>query len=178
MTTSGEAETLFCVRHPDRATVLRCGRCNAPICVACTIQTPVGVRCPGCAQTRRLPTYEVSLPLYVRAGVVGLAVGLLGGMVVSGLLRGLFAIWLAPVFGWLVGEAVARAANLRRGLGLQIIAAAAVLVGAVFGPVLPAVLAGRPIGAALLQAVLVAGSDLWIGIFGLLAVFFAAQRLR
>lgn len=178
MTTSDDAETLSCIRHPDRSTVLRCGRCNAPICVACTVQTPVGARCPACAQMRRLPTYEVSLRLYLRAAGAGLATGLLGGMVISGLLRGLFAIWLAPVFGWLVGEVVARAANLRRGPGLQAIAAAAVLVGAVFGPALPAIVSGRPIGTALLQAVLVAGGDLWVGVFGLLAVFFAVQRVR
>jgi MFS family permease len=136
------------------------------------------MRCAACAQMRPLPTYEVSAALYLRAALAGLAVALLGGMVVSGLLRGLFAIWLAPVFGLLVGEAVTRAANLRRGPWLQVIAAVAVLLGAVFGPALPAILAGRPVDAALLRTLLVAGGDLWVGIFGLLAVFFAVQRVR
>lgn len=178
LSASDEPKPLFCARHPDRPTVLRCGRCNVPICVSCSVPTPVGTRCIACARVRLPPTYELSAALYARAALAGLAVALLGGMITSGLLRGLFAIWLAPVFGLAVGEAIARAARQRRGAGLPAIAGAAVLLGAVFGPALPAIAAGWPVDAAIVRALLVAGSDLWTGVFGLLALFFAVQHLR
>jgi hypothetical protein len=45
-----EPETLFCYRHPQTETVLRCNRCNKPICPKCAQCTPVGFRCPECIQ--------------------------------------------------------------------------------------------------------------------------------
>ena len=44
--------TLRCYRHPERETLLRCGRCERPICLACQVRHPVGVRCPECAPVR------------------------------------------------------------------------------------------------------------------------------
>lgn len=40
----------YCYRHPDRATRLSCSSCGRPICVDCTIDTPVGQKCPECAR--------------------------------------------------------------------------------------------------------------------------------
>jgi hypothetical protein len=40
----------YCARSPDVETDLRCGRCDVPICPSCLIQTPVGIRCPDCAE--------------------------------------------------------------------------------------------------------------------------------
>lgn len=37
-----------CYRHPDRATGLRCSRCERPICGFCSYDSPVGQRCPQC----------------------------------------------------------------------------------------------------------------------------------
>jgi membrane associated rhomboid family serine protease len=37
-----------CYRHPDRHTLLRCSRCERPICAACSIDATVGQRCPEC----------------------------------------------------------------------------------------------------------------------------------
>src|SRR5207302_6294054 len=51
--TSAPDETLRCARHPNTETVLRCGRCETPICPRCQIQTPVGARCPTCARVKR-----------------------------------------------------------------------------------------------------------------------------
>lgn len=48
--TSGDQPTpLVCYRHPDRPTRLSCSNCGRPICVDCTIDTPVGQKCPECA---------------------------------------------------------------------------------------------------------------------------------
>ena len=37
-----------CYRHPDRHTLLRCSRCDRPICASCSIDATVGQRCPEC----------------------------------------------------------------------------------------------------------------------------------
>jgi membrane associated rhomboid family serine protease len=39
-----------CYRHPDRHTLLRCSRCERPICTACSIDASVGQRCPECVR--------------------------------------------------------------------------------------------------------------------------------
>lgn len=40
-----------CYRHPDRNTLLRCSRCDRPICGACSIDASVGQRCPECVRS-------------------------------------------------------------------------------------------------------------------------------
>lgn len=42
-------KTIFCARHPQTETGLRCGRCDTPICPRCMVHSSVGIRCPECA---------------------------------------------------------------------------------------------------------------------------------
>jgi membrane associated rhomboid family serine protease len=44
--------TQTCYRHPDRETGVSCSSCGRPICPDCMTPTPVGMRCPECAQQR------------------------------------------------------------------------------------------------------------------------------
>ncbi len=44
------AET--CYRHPNRETGVSCSSCGRPICPECMTPTPVGMRCPECAQQK------------------------------------------------------------------------------------------------------------------------------
>ncbi len=44
-----EPPKVFCARHPETETMLRCGRCNTPICPRCMVHGAVGIRCPDCA---------------------------------------------------------------------------------------------------------------------------------
>lgn len=44
------AET--CYRHPNRETAVSCSSCGRPICPDCMTPTPVGMRCPECANQR------------------------------------------------------------------------------------------------------------------------------
>ena len=40
---------VYCARHPQNETGLRCGRCDTPICPRCMVHAGVGIRCPECA---------------------------------------------------------------------------------------------------------------------------------
>ena len=54
----GTAEiTLTCGRD-GTATRLRCAACQAPICPACYVRTPVGLRCPDCSVSSVPPLRE------------------------------------------------------------------------------------------------------------------------
>ncbi|MCW8804247.1 MAG: DUF4097 family beta strand repeat-containing protein [Ignavibacteriaceae bacterium] len=41
---------ITCANHPNTETLLRCNRCEKPICIKCAIQTPTGYRCKECVQ--------------------------------------------------------------------------------------------------------------------------------
>jgi len=74
---SGPSETLRCARHPNTETVLRCGRCDTPICARCMVMSPVGARCPSCAQVKRFQLLLKPVELATAVGY-GLAVGAIG----------------------------------------------------------------------------------------------------
>ncbi len=48
-----------CYRHPNRETAVSCSNCGRPICPDCMTPTPVGMRCPECAQQRTRVTRGV-----------------------------------------------------------------------------------------------------------------------
>ena len=115
-----------CAAHPSVETNLACGKCGTAICPKCLVHTPVGARCKNCAGLKRLPTYQVATTQYLKAALVGLALALALG-IAWGWLRGLvpyfgiFGIFVAAGAGYLIGEAISRSVNLRRGTILQII---------------------------------------------------------
>lgn len=126
-----------CAAHPDVETDLRCGKCGRPICPRCTVQTPVGARCPDCAKLRRLPTYEVSARQYLIAAGVGLGVAAAVG-VAWALLWRLFPnlylyLLLAAAAGYAIGELMSLSSNRKRGRGLQAIAASCMVVSFAIG---------------------------------------------
>ena len=53
-------EPLTCANHPGRETMLRCNRCEKPICTSCAVHTPTGYRCKECvnAQKKKFDTAE------------------------------------------------------------------------------------------------------------------------
>ena len=40
---------MYCAKHPNEQTYLRCAKCGKPICARCRVSTPVGFRCFECA---------------------------------------------------------------------------------------------------------------------------------
>src|SRR5207248_9680104 len=89
------AETLRCARHPNVETVLRCGRCETPICPRCLIPTPVGARCPTCAQVKRFALLLKPAEL-ARAIGFGVLVGAIGTVIAT------FIGGFLPLLAWMV----------------------------------------------------------------------------
>jgi hypothetical protein len=168
--TNTDNEVTYCARHPNVETYLRCGRCDTPICPRCLVQTPVGARCPECANISRLPTFDVPLAYFIR-GLVAAAAGGFGlGIVwgyISGGGRGLgfFTFFLAMGLGWAVSEVISLATNRKRGVSLQICAVAGVLIAflvrniVLYGDLLPR-------------------NDPFVYIAAGFAAFFASSRLK
>jgi hypothetical protein len=160
-------DIVYCARHPQVETYLRCGRCNTPICPRCLVQTPVGARCRDCANVSRLPTFNVTPVFFARgmtaALVSGIGVGVLWAFFTGGVsFGGFFLIFIGVGVGWAVSESVSLATNRKRGLGLQVCAvlgvALAYLVHEAIAP-----------GTAIVRFDLLAAG---------IAAFFAASRLR
>lgn len=137
------SDTLRCARHPGVETVLRCGRCETPICPRCLIATPVGARCPTCAQVKRFALLVKPAEL-ARAIGYGVGVGAVGTIIVNFIpFLGLLGYM---IMGFVVGEAVSIGANRKRARELGPIAVACVFVGYELGFVLSFVIGGRPFG--------------------------------
>ncbi len=96
------------------------------------VQTPVGARCPDCAQLYRLPTFQVATRhLLIAAGAgLGMATvcGLIWGLLSSFLGFFYLNILLAAGAGYAIGEVISLSVNRKRGTKLAIIAGLAVAI--------------------------------------------------
>ena len=121
-----------CKRHPKVETNLYCGKCGDPICPRCLVQTPVGARCPACAKSSRVPTYQVGRVYYLRGAgaalVLAVATGLAWGFIRSLLFSGFFNFLIGAGVGFAIGEGITLATNRKAGIGLSVIAGVAVVI--------------------------------------------------
>lgn len=175
-----ENEKLFCYRHPDRETVLRCNRCDQPICTSCAVRTPTGYRCRECVRSQQ-KTYETAVTSdYVVAALISGVLAFLGSLVVSRL--GFFTLLAAPFVGMIIAEAVRAAVKRRRSKMLFQITTAATVLGSL-GSLLPAVLglvfllvSGEP-----QAAISIIWSVIWPGIYTFLvgsAVYYRLSGIQ
>src|SRR5947207_4074215 len=175
-------ETLYCYRHPDRETWIRCGRCDRPICTRCAMQGPVGSRCKQCGTLAFDPLTSFT-PRQLTLGIgTALAAGLVGGFISSRI--GFFSIFVAFFAGGFIAEIVQRVTGYKR---------EPVIAGILFGGILFGTLLGALIsfwmtygfmlsavgegGAALVQP-LVVDAVTWALVSGGAACVGAWQRLR
>jgi hypothetical protein len=123
---------LKCSRHPQVETNLSCSKCGTPICPKCLVQTPVGARCPDCANLGRLPTYRVGAVNYFTTAGVGLGMAIACGVawaVIDWVIPFFsFSLLLAPAAGYAISEVIGRSVNRKRGTGLAIIAGVSVVI--------------------------------------------------
>ena len=162
---AGMPDIVECARHPGVETALSCGRCETPICPSCLVHSPVGARCPDCAQVVKAPMYTLSGGHYVRslaaALVGGVAMGVLWALLLQPLTIGFFSLLVGVALGYAFTRLMQFATGGKRGPLVTIFAA-----GGIF----------------LAWAVQFALADVRFAIWGLLAaaigVWFAYQNLR
>jgi len=119
--------TLYCANHPNRETMLRCNRCEKPICSKCAIQTPTGYRCRECVrgQQKNFETAQwQDIPLAFSAATL---ISFLGSLIAGRM--GFFVIFIAPIVGTIIAEAARFITKRRRSQRLFQIVAAGVLIG-------------------------------------------------
>ena len=88
-------EPVYCLRHRDTETGLRCARCNDPICPECMVQAAVGHICPSCVTWERNPVAQVAGSRLLAAVGAGLGAGLLIAIAVT-VLSALFGGFFHP----------------------------------------------------------------------------------
>jgi hypothetical protein len=147
-----------CARHRNVETYLRCGKCGTPICPKCLVHTPVGARCPKCAAPPKSARRGAGPATYALAGLVGLGIGMLGGVILVIVPFGALAILPLLLTGFLVGEAISAVARRWYGPSLAVLAFVCAVVGPLLGralliaPLLPVEGAAAKASAALLTA--------------------------
>lgn len=122
---------MFCYRHPDRETWVRCGRCDRPICTRCAMQGPVGMRCRDCGKPVRDPLTAMT----PRQALTGTAVAIGGGAIVAfiALEIGFFGILIGYFGGRFIAEMLERAIGYKRGPAAMLVIGGGIALGAVLG---------------------------------------------
>jgi hypothetical protein len=126
-----EPQPLYCYRHPERETWVRCGRCDQPICTRCAMQGPVGLRCKTCGNPARdalasLRPSQIAVGALV-AGGLGAAVGYFSAHF------GWFMLVVGFFAGTLIAEALDRTVGIKRGPRILAVAIAGIVVGGLIG---------------------------------------------
>jgi hypothetical protein len=119
--------TVFCVNHPQTPTTLRCNRCNKPICAKCAVLTPTGYRCKECVRGQQ-KTFDTAMwydyPLaFFLAGILSY----IGSILVDFI--GFFTLFVAPIAGVVIAEAVRFAVRRRRSKPLYQLSSVAAVLG-------------------------------------------------
>lgn len=140
-----EPQPLYCYRHPDRETWVRCGRCDQPICTRCAMQGPVGLRCRTCGKPSRdalasLKPNQIAIGLAVATGL-GAVVGYFGAQF------GFFMIVIGFFAGTIIAEALDRTVGIKRGPRILALEIAGIAIGGVLGSSLSLVTMWREIEA-------------------------------
>ena len=103
---------LYCYRHPERETLLRCNRCDQPICITCAVKTPTGYRCGECVRSQQKIFDTAEWTDYTVTMILAALLSFAGSYLTA--LLGFFTIIIAPVVGMLIAEAVRRILKKRR----------------------------------------------------------------
>ncbi len=166
---------LYCYNHPNRETQLRCNRCNRPICADCAVLTETGYRCKECVRGQQKIFETAEWIDYPIAAIVAAVLGYIGSLVVGYL--GFFTIFVAPIIGVVIAEAVRWVTRRHRAPWLYRTAVIAAVVVGLFRPLLYlfAFLGGGFAGLGVLTALL------WQGVYLVLmasSMFYRLSGIR
>lgn len=150
--------TLTCYIHPERETILRCNRCERPICTSCAVLTPTGYRCQQCVRGQQKVFNSANSLDYILAPLAAALLSFAGSQVVR--FFGFFTLLAAPLAGMIIVEAVKRITHNRRSQQLF-----ALITGAV-------VLGGLPMLAVMLMRIFLAVNAGAMNVLGLLPLVY------
>ena len=125
---AAQSEPVYCLRHRQTETGLRCARCNDPICPECMVQAAVGHLCPSCVTWERNPVGQVATSRLGLAVAAGMGAGILLAVAVTVLtqaLGGFLSLIIWAFAGYLIGQVVHIAANRSRAPVLRFVAGGA-----------------------------------------------------
>lgn len=123
-----DSDTLYCANHPDRETLLRCNKCEKPICIQCAVQTPTGYRCKECVRGQQKVFNTARASDLIVAPVIAAVVSFIGANFVSFI--GFFTLLLAPFVGMAIEYVVRLVIKNRRSDPLFVATAAGAALGA------------------------------------------------
>lgn len=161
---TSQSPTLYCANHPTVETNLRCNRCEKPICSKCAVLTPTGYRCQECVRNQQKVFDTAVWYDYIFAIAIGFILSYIGSRIVTYI--GFFTIFVAPIAGMIIAEAIRAAIRRRRSNKLFLLSGIAVALGALI-PVLLWLLWG------FLSLTLV-----WLGVYAFLVTSTVYYRLR
>ena len=139
-----ELTVTYCEYHPSTESTLRCNRCERPICAKCAVLTETGYRCKECVREQQ-KTFDTARSIdYLLAIGIALILAFIGSLIVSRI--GFFTIFLAPIAGIVIAEAIRRAINKRRSKRLFKATAVATAVGGLLPTLSVLALTGLTIG--------------------------------
>ena len=124
-------DSLYCANHPQTETMLRCNRCEKPICIKCAVLTDTGYRCKECVRGQQKAFETAEVIDYPIAFIVAAVLSYIGSLIAPRL--SFFVIILAPMAGTFIAEAVRFSIRKRRANGLYYTAAAGALIGSLPG---------------------------------------------
>jgi hypothetical protein len=118
--------THYCYYHPNVETELRCNKCGKYICIKDARRTPVGYRCKDCVREQQ-DVYFTANPFdYVIVAVIAFPLSYIAALIVPRLFW--LAIFVGPIVGGIIAEAIRLATKKRRGRYTWIIALACLIV--------------------------------------------------
>lgn len=161
-----ESGTIYCTNHPNTETLLRCNRCEKPICLKCSKLTDVGYRCNDClrnvqdnyfnAESKDNPiAFGVAfLVTFISAPIAGIIIGFFG------ILWGtILAFVLGSSAGGTLAQIIRRSVEKRRGRNLRYFVLGGIIFGFLLGLAASALVVGvLPANISLLVFVVVAAS--------------------
>jgi hypothetical protein len=160
---------LYCYNHPTVETSLRCNNCERPICARCAVLTPTGYRCRECIRNQQKVFNTATWFDYPLSFIVASVLAYIGGIAVPFI--SFFIIFVAPVAGMMIAEAIRFVTRRRRSKSLFITASTGALLGSLI-KLFPALL-GLLLGSRIPLLSLV-----WYGVYAFMVTSTVYYRLR
>jgi hypothetical protein len=129
-TTTDEHDVMYCTVHPNVETNLRCNRCGRPMCTKCAVKTPVGYRCRECVREQQDKFFTAQILDYLVAAGVALVLSFFAAAFLARLGWFIIAFFVSPAVGGVIGRAVMRLTNKRRGRYTTAVVGTCVVLGA------------------------------------------------